>query len=244
MAEPTPSRRLDEHLIMLGRLASSLTHEIRTPLASLFLLVDVLEEELWDPRADSQVQMVQSLTDIKTVLSHMNELVQDYLSLARLADLRREPVALGTVVESFALELQAQLADRGIALRMEGLEGLGQVALHRHAFHRLLLNLVQNAIEAMPKGGALTFRGWQEETQAHLEVQDSGDGIPEDQLSQLFVPFHTTKPEGTGLGLYVVREILAAHGGAITLSSICGIGTTCTLTLPLIATEVTVANGS
>src|SRR5215468_10004341 len=112
MAEPTASRRLDEHLIMLGRLASSLTHEIRTPLASLFLLVDVLEEELWDPRADSQGQMVQSLTDIKTALIHMNELVQDYLSLARLADLRREPVPLGIVVASFALEIQPQLANR------------------------------------------------------------------------------------------------------------------------------------
>ncbi len=244
MAEPMASRRLDEHLIMLGRLASSLTHEIRTPLASLFLLVDVLEEELWDPRADCQGTMVQSLTAIKTAILHMNELVQDYLSLARLADLRREPVSLGTVVASFALEIQPQLANRGITLRMEGLEDLGQVALHRHAFHRLLLNLVQNAIDAMPQGGALTFRGWQEETQVHLEVQDSGDGIPEDQLSQLFVPFHTTKPEGTGLGLYVVREILAAHGGAITLSSLCGIGTTCTLTLPLIAAEATVAHGS
>jgi signal transduction histidine kinase len=244
MAEPMVSRRLDEHLIMLGRLASSLTHEIRTPLASLFLLVDVLEEELWYPRADSQGQMVQSLTDMKTALLHMNELVQDYLSLARLADLRREPVSLGTVVASFALEIQPQLANRGITLRMEGLEDLGQVALHRHAFHRLLLNLVQNAIDAMPQGGALTFCGWQEETQVHLEVRDSGDGIPEDQLSQLFVPFHTTKPEGTGLGLYIVREIIAAHGGAITLSSLCGIGTTCTLILPLIATEATVAHGS
>jgi len=244
MAAPSESPRLDEHLIMLGRLASSLSHEIRTPLASLFLLVDVLEEELWYPRADSQAHMVQSLTDIRTALIYVNELVEDYLSLARLADLHREPVALGTVVESFALEIQPQLAERGITLHVEGLEGLGQVALHRNAFHRSLVNLVQNAIDAMPLGGALTLRGWQEETQAHLEVQDSGDGIPEDQLSQLFVPFHTTKPAGTGLGLYVVQEILAAHGGAIVLSSICGIGTTCTLTLPLIAAEATVANGS
>jgi signal transduction histidine kinase len=243
MAEPSESRRLDEHLIMLGRLASSLSHEIRTPLASLFLLVDALEEDLWYPRADSHAQMVQSLTDMKTALICMNELVQDYLSLARLADLRREPVDLGTVVETFALEIQQQLADRAITLHMAGLEGLGQVALHRNAFHRLLVNLVQNAIDAMPQGGTLTFRGWQECTQVHLEVHDSGNGIAEDQLSQLFVPFHTTKPEGTGLGLYVVQEILAAHGGSITLTSTRGIGTTCTLTLPLMAAAATVANG-
>src|SRR5438132_5164826 len=102
MAEPSEPPRLDEHLIMLGRLASSLSHEIRTPLASLFLLVDALEEDLWYPRADSHAQMAQSLTDMKTALACMNELVQDYLSLARLADLHREPVDLGTVVDIFA----------------------------------------------------------------------------------------------------------------------------------------------
>src|SRR5207249_4060924 len=148
----------------------------------------------WYPRADSHAQMAQSLTDMKTALACMNELVQDYLSLARLADLHREPVDLGTVVDIFALEIQQQLADHAITLHMAGLEGLGQVALHRNAFHRLLVNLVQNAIDAMPQGGTLTFRGWQEYTQVHLEVQDSGGGIAEDQLSQLFIPFHTTKP--------------------------------------------------
>jgi signal transduction histidine kinase len=241
MAEPSESGRLDEHLMLLGRLASSLAHEIRSPLASLFFLVDALEEELWYPRADSHAQMIQSVTDIKTALISMNELVQDYLSLARLAGRRREPVALGTVVEAFALEIQPQLGERGITLHTEGLEGLGHVALHHNAFHRLLVNLVQNAMDAMPQGGTLTLRGWQQETQAHLEVQDSGSGIPEDQLPQLFVPFHTTKPEGTGLGLYVVQEVLAAHGGAITVTSAPGTGTTCTVTLPLIAAEATVS---
>ena len=243
MIEPSESQRLDEHLIMLGRLASSLSHEIRNPLAALFLLVDMLEEEMGYPRADSHAQMVQSLADVKEALSCMNELVQDYLSLARLADLRREPADLGTVVELFALEIHQQLADRGITLHMEGVAALGRVALHHNAFHRLLGNLVQNAIDAMPQGGTLTLHGWREGTQAHLEVQDSGSGIPEDQLSQLFVPFHTTKPDGTGLGLYVVQEVLAAHGGAIAVTSTCGRGTTCTLTLPLMAAEATVSNG-
>lgn len=244
MAELSESRRLDEHLIRLGRLASSLSHEIRNPLATIFLLVALLEEDLRCPRADSQAQTAQSLADIKTALSRVNELVENYLSLARLADLHREPMDLGTVVATCAREFHQQFADRDITLHMEGLEALGQVLLHRHTFHRLLVNLVQNAIDAMPQGGTLTFRGWQEGTQVHLAVQDSGDGIPEDQLPQLFVPFHTTKPEGTGLGLYVVQEILAAHGGAITLNSLCGRGTTCTLTLPLLAVEATVLHAS
>ena len=72
---------------------------------------------------------------------------------------------------------------------------------------------------------------------ACLAVQDTGEGIPADQLAQLFVPFHTTKSDGTGLGLYVVREILAAHGGFITVTSTPGTGTTCLVMLPLVALE-------
>lgn len=242
MAEPLGSRRLDEHFIRLGRLASSLSHEIRNPLATIFLLVDLLEEDLRCPSADSQAQTAESLADIKTALSRINELVENYLSLARLADLHREPVHLGTVVATCAREFRQQFAERGITLHMEGLDSLGQVALHRHSFHRLLVNLIHNAMDAMPQGGTLTLRGWQEDMQAHLDVQDSGCGIAEDQLPLVFVPFHTTKSAGTGLGLYVVQEILAAHGGAITLSSTRGRGTTCTVTLPLLAAEVTACN--
>jgi signal transduction histidine kinase len=115
---------------------------------------------------------------------------------------------------------------------------------HHNAFHRVLVNLVQNAIDAMPQGGTLTLRGGQEETQAHLELQDSGNGIPEDQLPRLFMPFHTTKPEGTGLGLYRVQEVLTAHGGAITVTSTPGRGTTCTVTLPLMAAEARASTGA
>src|SRR5215471_6090291 len=244
MREASETRRLDEHLIKLGRLASSLSHEIRNPLATVFLLVDFLEEELHHPSADGQAQTAQSLADLKVELNRIHELVENYLSLARLADLRREPEDLDTIVHTCALEFQQRCAERGITLHMEGLEDLKQVPLHRNTFYRVLVNLVQNAIDAMPQGGTLTFRGWQAGTQVHLVVQDSGSGIPEDELPQVFEPFHTTKSDGTGLGMYVVQEILAAHGGSITLRSSCGIGTTCTLTLPLLTTEVMVPHGA
>jgi len=243
MREASETRRLDEHLIKLGRLASSLSHEIRNPLATVFLLVDFLEEELRCPRADSPAQTAQSLADLKVELNRIHELVENYLSLARLADLRREPEDLGTIVHTCAQEFQQRCAERGITLHMEGLADLQQVPLHRNTFYRLLVNLIQNAIDAMPQGGTLTFRGWQEGTQVHLAVQDSGCGIPEDELPQVFEPFHTTKSDGTGLGMYVVQEIIAAHGGSITLSSTRDIGTTCTLTLPLLAADITVPNG-
>jgi len=231
--------KLDEHLARLGRLASTLSHEIRNPLGALSLLVDVLEEELRRPMADHSTHVVQILADVKTELNRMDELVQNYLSLTHLTELclRLEPMPLGPVVETYVQEMHKQCADCGIKLRLDGLASLGQVYLHQNAFRRVLINLMQNAIDAMPQGGALTLCGRQAGSWAYLEVQDTGKGITADQLSNLFVPFHTTKSHGTGLGLYVVREILVAHRGTITVTSMPGTSTTCLVRLPLAASE-------
>jgi two-component system sensor histidine kinase AtoS len=108
------------------------------------------------------------------------------------------------------------------------------VALHANTFRRVLLNLVQNALDAMPQGGTLTLRGWQTASHVHLDICDTGAGIPAEQLAQIFEPLYTTKPAGTGLGLYMAREIVAAHDGEIRVTSQVGSGTTFTITLPLV----------
>jgi signal transduction histidine kinase len=237
MSQSLDVPKLDAHLAMLGRLASTLSHEIRNPLGALFVLTDVLAEELQQPAADHSTQVAQILADMRIALSRMDDLVQDYLSLARLAELRLEPKELGVIAETCAQEMHKQCACRGITLRLDGLSSLGQVNLHQNAFRRVLINLLQHAIDAMPQGGELLLCGRQAGSWVCLGVQDMGEGMSVDQLSQLFVPFHTTKADGTGLGLYVVREILAAHGGVITVTSTPGTGTICLVMLPLAAPE-------
>jgi signal transduction histidine kinase len=230
---PSPDTTgLDERLQMLGRLASTLAHEIRNPLGAICLHVDLLEEEIQCETLPNRVLVADTLKEIKTELLRLSELVDNYLSLARVIELHCEPLDLGTVVETFALEMRAQLSQHNIGLRLEGLSTLGLVHLHRNTFRRALLNLIQNAIDAMPHGGKLTLCGRQDGPQTRLEIRDTGQGIPADQLGLLFTPFHTTKSAGTGLGLYVVQQIIAAHKGTITVYSTPGRGTTCVLTLP------------
>jgi signal transduction histidine kinase len=91
---------------------------------------------------------------------------------------------------------------------------------------------VQNALDAMPLGGTLTLAGQGTALQVQVQVQDTGSGIPTAELARIFEPLYTTKPGGTGLGLYIVQEIAAAHAGTITVQSAEGQGTTFTLTLP------------
>ena len=90
----------------------------------------------------------------------------------------------------------------------------------------------------MPQGGLLTVAGQCTATYVHLQVQDTGSGIPAPQLATIFEPLYTTKPGGTGLGLYIVQEIVAAHGGKVTVESVVGQGSTFTVTLPLSDTEI------
>jgi len=124
-----------------------------------------------------------------------------------------------------------------VTLHLEGLADLGRVAFHAATLHRAVMNLVQNALDAMPQGGRLTLAGQSTATQVQVQVQDTGSGIPAALLERIFEPLYTTKPGGTGLGLYIVQEIVAAHGGQITVQSAEGHGTTFTITLPRTAGE-------
>ena len=221
-----------EHFALLGRLAAGVSHEIRNPLSAIFLHVDLLEEEMRQPSPESTEAMSQAVTEIKTQLARLDDLLQDYLSLARVAHSERTPQDIGAMVQAWAQEWLRLPAPHRVMLRVEDVEHLGTVAFHPSTLRRALLNLVQNALDAMPDGGTLTVRGAGTATHVQLQVCDTGSGIPEEQLGQIFEPLHTTKPEGTGLGLYITREIVAAHGGQVMVESVVGQGTTFTLTLP------------
>jgi signal transduction histidine kinase len=140
-------------------------------------------------------------------------------------------------VGAWAAEWQALATAQGSTVQLEGLDHLGVVAMHANTLRRALLNLVQNALDAMEPGGTLTVKGQTTATQVQLHVQDTGMGIPAAQRARIFEPLYTTKPDGTGLGLYIVHEIVAAHAGHVTVESEEGQGTTFTLTLPLTAED-------
>jgi signal transduction histidine kinase len=222
-----------QHFALLGRLAAGVSHEIRNPLGAIFLHTDLLEEELRDPSPESAAQMAEALAEIKQQLARLDDLVQDYLSLVRAAQIERTPQDLGAAVCAWATEWQALATAQGSTVQLEGLDDLGVVAVHANTLRRALLNLVQNALEAMPQGGTLTLAGRRRRTTVELDVGDTGGGIPPDQRTRIFEPLHTTKPGGTGLGLYIVQEVVAAHGGQVTVQSVVDQGSTFTITLPL-----------
>ena len=223
---------------LLGQIAAKMAHDIRNPLNAIFLHADVVEEELQRPTQDSQAQMAASVADIRTEVTRLYDLMQDYLALARLSDVPPELEDLGFFLEECTRTMRRLAESRQVVLRLEGLTRLGRVAIHKGTLHRAVLNLLQRALAAMPQGGTLTLRG-RRTAPSHvtIEVRDTGSSIPEEQLELLFEPFSATDSEWTGLGLYVVREIVAAHHGTIDVQSAPNQGTTFTITLPLVATD-------
>jgi signal transduction histidine kinase len=222
------------HFALLGRLAAGLSHELRNPLAVIVLHVDLLAEELRQPSPDSATEIALALTEIKAHLARVDDLVEDYLSLVRGSTLQQTPMELSLLVTQCAHEILPALAAHGITLRLDAVDQLGMVALHPHSFRRVLVNLVHNAVDAMPQGGTLTLQGRRQAATVSLAVQDTGSGIPPEHLTQIFEPLHTTKPGGTGLGLYIVQEVVAAHGGQVAVQSTVGAGTIFTILLPLV----------
>jgi signal transduction histidine kinase len=223
-----------QQFALLGRLAAGVSHEIRNPLAALFLHVDLLEEELQQPTPESAAQVAKVLVEIRTQLARLEELVQNYLILVRASQLERTPQDLGAALHAGAVKWQQLAKRQGVLLRLEGLENLGIVPFHANMLCRAILNLIHNALDAMPQGGTLALAGQRTATHVQLRVRDTGSGLSSEQCAKIFEPLYTTKPGGCGLGLYIVQEIVAAHGGTLAVESTLGCETTFTITLPTI----------
>jgi signal transduction histidine kinase len=236
LEEPSENRLQDhERLSFLAQLAESVSHAVHNPLTSIFLHADILEDELRRLQGDDSQQSLDSLRLIREDVTRMHDLLEQYLMLMRLSALSREPKDLRAFLEAFVVERQERLATCGIAFRLEESNDLGCVAMHQKAFERALLNVLEHAVEAMPEGGSITLRARRTPAGIQIDISHTGDGISSEQLSQLLSAAECGKSGRMGLGLYLVKEIMATHGGILEVASEPDVGTTFTVTLPPVA---------
>jgi signal transduction histidine kinase len=236
LQEPSENHPQDhERLRFLAQLADSVSHAVHNPLTSIFLHADILEDELRRLQGDDSQQSLDSLRLIREEVTRMHDLVEQYLMLTRLSVLSREPMDLGAFLEAFVIERQERLAASGIAFRLEETNDLGLVAMHQKAFERALLNVLEHAVEGMPEGGSITLRARRTAAGIQIHLSHTGDGTPSEQLSQRLSAAECGKSGRMGLGLYLVKEIMTAHGGILEVASEPDVGTTFTVTLPPVA---------
>jgi signal transduction histidine kinase len=232
--EPAPGALHQQaQIALLSRLAGTLSHEIRNPLNAIFLHTDILEEELRQPAAGDRAQMEQSLATIKAEVTRLHDLMQDYLALARLSDLQREPENIAALLEDLILEMQGHAVARQVMFRCEGLDDVGVMTVHQSLLRRALLNLLLGMLDTLPAGGTLTMRGQRTTAHLGLDIDSTGHPMPADEWSRWHTAIQALEPDDVDLRIYVAREIVAAHGGKLTVSCPPGAGLTCTMTLPL-----------
>ncbi|MBI2988650.1 MAG: PAS domain S-box protein [Deltaproteobacteria bacterium] len=220
-----------ERLAAIGTTAAKLAHEIGNPLNGMYMTVQLLERRL-ARRMDAIDDTVKSsMQTLKDEITHLNQLLYEFRSLSRREKYNFRPTALAAVAAEVLDMERPRYAALGIHVEEAFPADLPLVIADSEKLKQALLNLCKNAVEAMPQGGTLVLRARNSKEQVVLEVVDTGLGIPDGV--DIFEPFATTKPWGTGLGLVIVRQIVAAHEGTITYASERGKGTVFSLSLPL-----------
>jgi signal transduction histidine kinase len=235
LSETQQQLRLMERVAELGTLAASMAHEIGTPMNVILGRAEMLMQ-----RTDDET-MKKGLAIIAAQVERVTRLMNQLLAFARRGPPNFRPVDLRDVVKNCLDAVEERLSRHCVQVVSEHDEELPLIHGDSDLMMQVLLNLVLNAVQAMPESGTLRVAAAREgEQHIRLTVADTGHGIPPDVLPKIFEPFVTTKErgKGTGLGLTVVLGIVQEHGGSITVESTPGQGTTFTLLLPRVAPSI------
>ncbi|MFQ5706344.1 MAG: PAS domain S-box protein [bacterium] len=222
-----------ERLAMIGKMAAKVAHEVRNPLSSISLNAELLEDELERYESVDAREAKSLLNSMIREIDRVTSLTDEYLQYSRLPEsllVKRNFQQLINEIEAF---LGNELKQKNIELQLNGTNQPLELRFDRTQFRRVLLNIIRNAIEAMPDGGQLKIWSERKDNKALINIQDTGIGIPAEQVENIFDPFFTTKDFGTGLGLAITQQIVHEHGGEIYCNSKQGQGTTFCISLPL-----------
>jgi PAS domain S-box-containing protein len=225
--------REKEHLAAIGTAASMLAHEIGNPLNGISTTVQLLERFISREGIKAPPHMLSTLKDLKSEIDRLTSLLNEFKTIARPQKLSLQPVKLIRVIQETVSGLD--LEGKGdVQIVSECSPELPPIRGDSAKLKQAFFNLFKNAVEAMPYGGTLAIKGYVNNGSVCVDISDTGIGIPDDL--KVFDLFSSTKPHGTGLGLFIVQQIILAHDGVVSYASTVGKGTTFHLTLPASAT--------
>ena len=217
-----------ERLAAMGNTVAHIAHEIKNP---LLIIGGFARQLLRAPGFDDPAR--RKLSVIAEEVSHLEEMVAEMRDFVRRPPTVKRPGQINAVIDE-ALELfQDTFKEHHIQVRRVEETPLPPVAFDARQVHQVLVNLFKNALEAMPRGGEITIASRVREDKVEITVSDTGVGMPPEVAGNIFQPYFTTKEKGTGLGLAICQNIIAEHGGCISVDSTPGRGATFTIQLPL-----------
>jgi signal transduction histidine kinase len=227
------NQRLVAQYTEIAALAGGLAHEIKNPLSTIRLNMELLAEDFGDAQSPRERRALAKIEVVQRECQRLQNLLDNFLTFAKLRTLRLEPSDLNAEIERVLDFFRPQAHESHIELICYLDPDLPSVVLDREAFDSALINLILNAQQAMPEGGQLVVRTKSTGTGVALDLIDTGCGMDEKTRAHVFEAFFSTKPGGSGLGLPTTRKIIEAHGGRITAQSEVGRGTQFTIELPV-----------
>ena len=222
--------RRQEKLSAMGELASSVAHEILNPLNSISMTVQRFATD-FEPR-EYQQEYTSLVKMMNEEVNRVSKIIRQFLQFARPPKLNTSLVPIDEFVQDVLFVVRSEAQALGIALKAE-LGYHGEIRIDREQMKQVLLNLIQNAFQAIGKSGEVRILTRTVENHLHLAITDTGGGVPLELLPKIFNLYFTTKPEGTGMGLSMASQIVTEHGGRIDVESELGKGTTFDVVLPL-----------
>ena len=217
---------------LVEAIAAGIAHEVRNPLNALQINLEILEEEISEIVPDRRSHVFEVIGKIAGELRSLDNFVTEFLRFARPPRLNREPVAVRLLLADLVTFIGPECSRKGVSLSLSAFGGPETVVADGFQLKHAVLNLVLNALQATPKGGAIAIETGGDDRALEVRVRDGGEGMSEGVLPRAFDAFFTTREGGTGLGLPIARRIVEAHGGTLDLQSREGEGTLATLSLP------------
>lgn len=228
----------NQRLAAMGEMAASLAHQLRTPLAAALLYASNLGKP--DLADDARTRFAEKAA---SQLRRLERLIQDVLLFARGESIGRDVMPAGELLAEAAHTVEPLMREHGIEFDLADNSLGGVIIGSRKALFGAIVNLLENAMQAMPGGGRIALAAIRRGDMLAISVRDSGPGVPKSLQERIFEPFFTTRGQGTGLGLAIARGVARAHGGGIDLHSESGQGAEFIITLPL-ASELAGGNGN
>jgi PAS domain S-box-containing protein len=216
-----------EKLASIGRLAAGIAHEIGNPLTSVFSFVQILRE------MEDEEFKKESLETIYFHINRISEILKQLSSFTKMPVEEQKQCNINEVIETSVNLIQYDKKAKSITITKELTPSLPDIAVNGNQLSQVFVNLTLNAIDAMPNGGTLTVRSFVKVDNIAIQFEDTGVGIPKEDITKIFDPFYTTKEKGTGLGLAVSYDIIKKMNGTLTVDSELGKGTTFTITIPV-----------
>ncbi|MDP3177169.1 MAG: ATP-binding protein [Spirochaetaceae bacterium] len=225
--------RRAESLASLTTLAAGVAHEIKNPLGAISIRMQLIERALQGRESVEASAIARHLGVVDEEIDRLNKIVVDFLFAVRPMDVRLMEADAGELLGEIAEIISPEAERSSIMTEVAVAEGLPRVQMDSRLMKQAILNLVKNAIAAMPGGGRLGLAVERKDDDILISVNDSGVGIPEEDLPKIFEPYFTTKENGTGLGLTITFKIVKEHRGEIAVKSRPGQGSTFTVSLPV-----------